>query len=147
MTSKYREDGVFSIFMGDQSDGTTLGSESAEVTQAMQEFFHIRDDHTYNKVENVFYSYLNSLASCLETSALFCKRQCSGNINFLQKSYLKTLASDDLDESALVKSQGQCMYAKKNTPFGRNRIMGPKQNTHLSYRVLNYDWDSTEDIH
>lgn len=63
----------------------------------MQNYFHIKDSFTYNKIYAYFINYLDAIGRNIDTKRPFSHQSIQKNIYVIQKLYTKKLNDDMLD--------------------------------------------------
>ncbi len=111
----------------------------------MQNYFHIKDNFTYNKVYAYFLNYLEGIARNIDTKRPFSQQSIQKNIYVVQKLYSKKLNDDMLDESTFLRANSTLTNLPiRITPFGRKPLLAPRNIPALSHKILTYEMGEQE---
>jgi hypothetical protein len=140
LVEKYREEGVYSIYFEQDSEGCTLANEEEELLPFMQAYFHIKDAFSYQRNYACFGKYLEGISRNIETKRPFSHSHIQKNIYIIQKLYSKKLNDNLLDESTFLRVNTTVSNQPiRITPFGRKPIFAPRNIPALSHKILTYD--------
>lgn len=94
---KYREEGVYSIYFHQDTEGHTLPNQQEELLAFVMEYFLIKDVNAQRRVYNAYQLYLEGLGRGMDIRRFFSPQNIGRNIHCLQKAYSKRITDQQID--------------------------------------------------